>query len=102
MGNVLGSVVLGLVLMTQHALADSAAMVLRDGFDGTDFSDEGGLYYRENAEQAAGRVEFQGEVTRDGTGRALQPFGQCAVRPGGGRLFRAGRDLGEDGAARAL
>lgn len=72
MGNVLGSVVLGLVLMTQHALADSAAMVLRDGFDGTDFSDEGGLYYRENAEQAAGRVEFQDEVTRNGTGRALK------------------------------
>ncbi len=72
MRRLVGSVLLGLAVMAQDAAADPARMVLRDGFDGTDFAEEGGLYYRENAEQAAGRVEFQREVTRDGTGGALR------------------------------
>jgi hypothetical protein len=38
--------------------------VLSDSFDGPDFSPAGGLYYKDNAEQRAGRVEFQREVTR--------------------------------------
>lgn len=49
---------------------------LADGFDGTDFSPEGGLYYRENSEQSAGTVEFQSLVKRTGTG-ALK----LSVRP---------------------
>jgi hypothetical protein len=47
---------------------DPGQMVLRDGFDGTDFSPAGGLYYRDNFEQSAGTVEFQSEVKRSGTG----------------------------------
>jgi hypothetical protein len=47
---------------------DPAEMLLRDSFDGTDFSPAGGLYYRENFEQSAGSVEFQSEVKRGGTG----------------------------------
>ncbi|MGB7269761.1 MAG: polysaccharide lyase [Albidovulum sp.] len=41
---------------------------LADEFDGTDFSAEGGLYYKENFEQSAGTVEFQNEVKFSGTG----------------------------------
>lgn len=41
---------------------------LVDGFDGLDFSESGGLYYRENYEQSAGRVEFQQAVKRTGAG----------------------------------
>jgi hypothetical protein len=42
--------------------------VLIDGFDGPDFSEAGGLYYKDTLEQSAGIVEFQREVTRDGGG----------------------------------
>ena len=49
---------------------------LVDGFDGSDFAPEGGLYYRDNDEQRAGSVEFQNEVKRTGTG-ALK----LSVRP---------------------
>lgn len=48
--------------------ADPASTVLVDGFDGTDFAPGGGLYYRENYEQSAGKVEFQQEVKRTGAG----------------------------------
>jgi len=41
---------------------------LVDGFDGADFAESGGLYYRENFEQSAGIVEFQSEVKRTGSG----------------------------------
>ncbi len=47
---------------------DPSEMVLRDGFDGQNFSPAGGLYYRDNYEQSAGTVEFQSEVKRSGTG----------------------------------
>ena len=50
------------------ALADPADLVLRDGFDGTDFSPEGGLYYRDNFEQSAGSVIFQSKVVESGAG----------------------------------
>ncbi|MCO5062859.1 MAG: polysaccharide lyase [Rhizobiaceae bacterium] len=52
---------------------------LTDGFEGTDFAPEGGLYYRENSEQQAGKVEFQNDVVFKGKGalklsvRALCP-----------------------------
>jgi len=48
--------------------AQEPSQVLRDGFDGTDFAESGGLYYRENFEQSAGKVEFQQEVKRTGAG----------------------------------
>lgn len=41
---------------------------LVDGFDGSDFADEGGLYYRDNFEQTAGVVEFQQSEKRTGAG----------------------------------
>jgi len=53
------------------ALADPLQQKLVDGFDGSDFSPEGGLYYRENSEQSAGTVVFQSAVKRTGAG-ALQ------------------------------
>ena len=43
-------------------------MTLHDGFDGPDFSPAGGLYYRENFEQSAGKVEFQKAVKLHGDG----------------------------------
>lgn len=49
---------------------------LFDGFEGDDFSPTGGLYYRDNAEQRAGTVEFQSEVTHGSPG-ALK----LSVRP---------------------
>jgi hypothetical protein len=48
--------------------AGYGGQVLRDGFDGSDFSPAGGLYYKDNFEQSAGSVEFQKDVTRDGGG----------------------------------
>jgi len=60
------------------ALADSPSqMVLRDGFDGTDFAPSGHLYYRDNFEQRAGTIEFQSEVKHSGTGAlklSVRPF----------------------------
>lgn len=41
---------------------------LFDGFDGSDFSAEGGLYYRDNFEQSAGKVEFQKDIKLHGEG----------------------------------
>jgi hypothetical protein len=49
---------------------------LSDGFEGSDFSPEGGLYYRKNYEQTAGKVEFQNKVVHTGNG-ALR----LSVRP---------------------
>ena len=45
--------------------------VLADDFDGAGFSESGRLFYKKNAEQAAGAIRFQSEVVRSGTG-ALQ------------------------------
>ena len=65
----------GLILAATTFLACAApaaaadwTKVLVDGFDGRDFAEEGGLYYRENFEQSAGTVEFQSEVKRSGAG----------------------------------
>jgi Polysaccharide lyase len=44
---------------------------LVDGFEGTDFAPEGGLYYKKNYEQSAGSVEFQDKVVKSGK-RALR------------------------------
>jgi hypothetical protein len=41
---------------------------LIDGFEASDFAPEGGLYYKNNFEQSAGTVEFQGGTVRTGKG----------------------------------
>ena len=68
------------LLMSLTTIGPVAAQSLNgklvDGFDGSDFAPEGGLYYRDNDEQRAGTVEFQNEVKRTGTG-ALK----LSVRP---------------------
>lgn len=42
--------------------------VLVDGFDESDFSAAGGLYYKKNFEQSAGSIEFQNAVTNGSAG----------------------------------
>lgn len=54
--------------MTEPETAAAWQQPLRDGFEGTEFAPEGGLYYRENLEQSAGKAEFQSEVVRSGKG----------------------------------
>ncbi|AWK89798.1 polysaccharide lyase [Azospirillum thermophilum] len=87
----MAGLVLALALVPASASAqagDAAAQVLRDGFDAPGFAEAGGLYYRENDEQAAGTVEFQSEVRRSGAGalkltvRSLCPAGHptCSER----------------------
>lgn len=69
--------VLSVSVFSGMAHADEAwQKTLVDGFDGTDFAPEGGLYYRKNTEQAAGRYEFQSDVKLTGAG-ALK----LSVRP---------------------
>lgn len=55
----------GMSVPTQAA---ETSRTLYEGFDGSGFTEEGGLYYRENFEQSAGIVEFQSEVKRTGAG----------------------------------
>ena len=63
-----------------HRRDGSGIEVLRDGFDGPDFAESGGLYYRENSEQSAGSVEFQNDVKRTGRRRAqAQRQAACAA-----------------------
>jgi len=47
---------------------DNASLLLRDGFDQDDFSAEGGLFYKHNFEQRAGKVVFGAASPRRGTG----------------------------------
>jgi hypothetical protein len=55
-------------LLSGAAQAADWASPLFDGFDGSDFSPQGGLYYRENFEQSAGTIEFQTDVKLQGAG----------------------------------
>jgi hypothetical protein len=73
MQNPARTLAIALVLLVTPVLSDaqSAAtaplyQVLRDGFDGDDFSPEGGLYYRDNEEQRAGSYRFQRDTLRKG------------------------------------
>lgn len=50
------------------AAAQEWKKTLVDGFDGDDFSPEGGLYYRDNFEQSAGSVEFEKTEKFNGAG----------------------------------
>jgi hypothetical protein len=59
------------------AASEPTSEILRDGFDGSDFAPEGGLYYRKNFEQRAGTMEFQSEVKLTGSGAlklTVKPF----------------------------
>jgi hypothetical protein len=48
--------------------ANANDLVLKDSLEGPDFTEAGGLYYKENYEQSAGTFEFQQEITRSGNG----------------------------------
>lgn len=61
-------VVIALAGGFKGAAAQDWKKPLFEGFDGTDFTPEGGLYYKKNFEQSAGSVEFQSDVTFSGTG----------------------------------
>ncbi len=62
------------------AVAGADSQKLADGFDGSNFGPEGGLYYRENSEQSAGLVEFQSKEVRSGSGALkLSVKSQCAA-----------------------
>ena len=55
------------VLSSAEALADEAYKApLFDSFEGDNFSPAGGLYFKDNAEQRAGSVEFDKTGGRDG------------------------------------
>lgn len=57
----------------------SPVLALYDGFEGTDFSAMGGLYYKDNQEQRAGTVAFQSQVTYRGKGAVrLSVKAHCA------------------------
>ena len=56
------------MLLCDAAYAGDWTQPLRDGFDGSDFSPAGGLYYRENFEQSAGTVLFEKDVKLTGEG----------------------------------
>lgn len=51
-----------------QAQAGDTSQVLHDSLDGPDFSESGGLYYKENFEQSAGTVEFQTAEKFSGSG----------------------------------
>lgn len=50
------------------AAQDPSGLILKDGFDAGRFAAEGGLYYKDNAEQRAGHVTFQEKNVLTGRG----------------------------------
>jgi hypothetical protein len=76
------------LMMGKGGEAMSADILLIDDFDGQDFAESGGLYYKKNLEQIAGAVEFQDTVTHRGRGalkmtirpRCPPPQGRCSER----------------------
>ena len=78
-------------LSGQAASRSESPGLLADGFENSDFAQSGGLYYKNNAEQDAGTVEFQAKW-RSGMGALnLQSNPTATSR---GRLQRACRNLG--------
>ena len=63
--------------LVQAAAADGYGLKLRDDFDAGGFSPAGGLFYKDNAEQASGKVEFQSGDVHEGHGALT-----LSVRPG--------------------
>lgn len=76
--------VVAFCLTAAHGLADDkAAPRLADDFELGDFAPGGGLYYKDNFEQTAGTVTFQGDDVRNGTGAlklTIEPI--CPDRDG--------------------
>lgn len=68
--------VLMFLMAAAPVLADPLNTRLEDRFEGQDFAPEGGLYYKDNAEQRAGSVEFQGADVFEGKGAI-----KLSVRP---------------------
>lgn len=64
-GMVIVAAMASLALWPAAALGQS---VLREDFEAGDFSAESHLFYKKNAEQAAGAMRFQSEVVRSGRG----------------------------------
>lgn len=59
----------GLALGCLQAISTASAQsILRDDFDGAAFAPAGRLFYKKNAEQAAGTYAFQSDVVRSGPG----------------------------------
>jgi Polysaccharide lyase len=66
------------VLSVTGAIADPSQLKLRDDFEGDDFAPSGGLYYKDNEEQRAGKFRTQAEVFRSGgKGLELSVVPQC-------------------------
>lgn len=70
MANILSSFIALLVLTLSSAnlLADERFKPLVDEFEKSDFDSKGGLFYKKNREQSAGKVEFQTKDVRYGKG----------------------------------
>jgi Polysaccharide lyase len=60
--------VLSVFLLAGHDAGSAPPQRLVDRFEEPGFSKSGGLYYKQNKEQNAGTVEFQGAVTHSGKG----------------------------------
>lgn len=58
--SLLGPLFLALASASAGAEASTAQLLLRDDFESGGFSREGGLFYKDNAEQKAGTVDFGG------------------------------------------
>jgi Polysaccharide lyase len=66
------------LLSITSALADPSQLRLRDDFEGESFAPSSGLFYKDNAEQRAGRYRTQADVVRSGSkGLALSVVPQC-------------------------
>lgn len=68
LGRIAGLALLALATPSYAAAQDGSSLLLKDGFDAGRFASEGGLYYKDNAEQRAGLVTFQEKSVLDGRG----------------------------------
>lgn len=72
------------VLTLGAAAADPSQLRLRDDFEGDDFAPSGGLYYKDNEEQRAGKYRMQAEIVRSGNrGLELSVVPQCRAEQRG-------------------
>lgn len=77
-----GLAALLLLVSAGTAPAQPWAATLREGFDGADFTPEGGLYYKDNFEQSAGTVTFQSDERLHGAGAVrLSVVPVCTAGP---------------------
>ncbi len=80
---------LAAIVLTGAASAQDQSKVLVDGFEGLGFAASGGLYYRDNFEQTAGKVEFQDKVKRTGKGALKLSIKSLCPKSGDGCSERA-------------